>query len=221
MTNRDVRRDQKCHALPVHDPVDVSRLSIEQRARLNVLIEADGDDALREHLLGAIGRSEQSILSRRSAREVPSRWTPIHVLDRLEEAYLVLANQPAVGGPKQYGNGMPTVVQERLTNKDWIDLYHSGELETMHEDRNRVRIPATAAQVTRMEQALRWSFEYLGNEPALARALSQRALWAALKFDIRRRCADLCILHGEFNLLWQEGLRVVTATLVARHIPVS
>lgn len=196
-------------------------MSLEQRAKLAVLIETDGGDTLRDHLLGAIGRSEQSLLSRRSSRELPAQWTPVHVLDRLEEAFLVLANQPAAGGPKQYGNGMPTVVQERLTNKDWIDLYESGELDKIHEDRNRVRIPATAAQVTRMEQALRWPFEYLGDQPALARSLSQRALWSALKFDIRRRCEHLGIRHAEFSLFWQEGLRVVTTMLVVRKVPVS
>lgn len=201
--------------------LELSRMSLTDRARLAALVEVDGDAALRDHLLGAIGRSQQTLLSRRSAREVPVQWTPVHTLDRLEEAYLVLANQPATSGPKQYGNGMPTVVQERLTNKDWIDLFESGELESMHADRNRVRIPATAAQVTRMEQALRWSFEYLGDRPLLARALSQRALWAALKFDIRRRCETLGIRHAEFNVFWQEGLQIVTASLIARKIPVS
>jgi len=192
-----------------------------ERARLSALVELDGDAALREHLLGAVGRSGTSLLTRRSAREVPATWTPVHVLDRLEEAFLVLANQPAAAGPKQYGNGMPTVVQERLTNKDWIDLYQSGEIDKLHEDRNRVRIPATAAQVTRMEQALRWPFEYLADRPDVARSLSQRALWAALKFDIRRRCLALGIDHASFNQQWQAGLRVVTTTLIARKVPVS
>lgn len=201
------------------DPVDLSSLSILERARLTALVELDGDPALREHLLGAVGRSASSGL--RPAREIPDRWTQIFVLDRLEEAFLVLANQPAAAGPKQYGNGMPTVVQERLTNKDWIDLYQSGELAKMHEDRNRVRIPATAAQVTRMEQALRWPFEYLADLPHCARALSQRALWAALKYDIRRRCAGLGIDHPSFNQQWQAGLQIVTATLIARKVPVS
>jgi hypothetical protein len=201
------------------DKLDLSKMSPDQRARLSALIEVDGDASLREHLLGAVGRSASSGL--RPAREIPDRWTQIFVLDRLEEAFLVLANQPAAAGPKQYGNGMPTVVQERLTNKDLIDLYESGELAKMHEDRNRVRIPATAAQVTRMEQALRWPFEYLADKPLFARSLSQRALWAALKYDIRRRCEALRIDHAGFNQQWQAGLQIVTAALIARKVPVS
>lgn len=201
--------------------MDMSSMSLIDRARLTALIETDGDANLREHLLGAIGRSEQSLVSRRSTVEIPPKWTPVYVLDRLEEAYAVLANQPATSGPKQYGNGMPTVVQERLTNKDWIDLYETGELDKMHEDRNRVRIPATAAQVTRMEQALRWPFEYLSERPHAARALSQRALWAALKLDIRRRCEALGIQHSEFNAFWQAGLQEVTAMLIVRKVLVS
>src|SRR5258708_31528061 len=54
------------------DPVDLSKLSPIERARLAALVELDGDANLREHLLGAVGRSEPA--QRRREREVPPQW---------------------------------------------------------------------------------------------------------------------------------------------------
>jgi hypothetical protein len=42
--------------------------------------------------------------------------------------------------------------------------------------------------ISRMDQALRWSLEYLSDALELARAVSLRALWAAMRVDIRKRC---------------------------------
>jgi hypothetical protein len=196
-------------------------MSLTDRARLAALVEADGDEQLRVHLLGAIGRAEAGQRARESAREVPSSWTMIHVLDRLEEAYAVLSSLPAKTRPQQFGNGMPTPVREKLTNKDWIDLLEAGELEKVEQDRNRVRLAPTTAQITRMDQALAWPFEFLRDQPELAKAISLRALWAVLRADIRKRCQQRGIDADRFNRQWQEGLRIITAHLVARRVPVT
>ena len=200
---------------------DMSRMSLQQRARLAALVENDGDPALRGHLLGVVGEAAPAHRGRRATREIPPQWTQIHVLDRLEEAYRVLAGMPVVAGPKQYGNGMPTVVQERMTNKDWIDLYESGEIDQMQEDRNRVRLAATSAEVTRMSQALDWPAEYLKDRPELARAISLRALWAMMRADIRKQCRRRGLDHETFNCEWQLALNLITARLIARRVPVS
>jgi hypothetical protein len=142
-------------------------------------------------------------------------------LDRLEEAYEVLAGMPMVTRPKQYGNAMPMPSQQKLSIYDQIEMLGTGELEQMHEDRNRVRLAATSAQVTRMEQALRWPFEYLGDRPQLARAISLRAMWAAMRADIRKQCERRGMNHELFNQNWQQGLKIITAALVARKVPVS
>src|ERR1700730_2516513 len=119
---------------------DLSRLSLIERARLAALIEADGDSALREHLLGAIGRSETTRGARLSNRAVvPEGWTQIHVLDRMEEAYRVLASQP--GGFKARSSSVwPAMAVQQLSILDQIELMGTGELEQRQQDQNRVRL---------------------------------------------------------------------------------
>lgn len=199
--------------------IEMSPLSLIEQARLSALIDLDGADDLRQHLMGAIGRTDAQ--PRRAARELPTTWTLIHVLDRLEEAFTVLAALPARTRPKQYGNAMPTPVQERMSFKDLIDMSESGELEQMEADRNRVRLAVTAAQVTRMDEALRWPAQYLADRPEMAKAVSLRALWAAMRTDIRKRCERRGIDHTAFNAHWQAGAKIITATLIARRVPVS
>jgi hypothetical protein len=202
-------------------PVDLSKMSPADRARLSALIERDGDSDLRQHLLGAVGRSETARGARGGARELPDRWTIVHCLDRLEEAYQVLGSLPAATRPKAFGSAWPSVVQEKIPLVVQAEMAASGELEVQQADKNRVRLPPTTAQITRMEQALRWPFEYLGDRPALARAINQKALWSAMRIDIKKRCLRLRIPHDEFNILWQEGLKAITQQLIARKVPVS
>jgi len=199
---------------------DLSRMSLKERAKLALLIEADGDSGLRGHLLGVVGRPETACGSLKPRSPVvPERWTQIHVLDRLEEAFLVLSSLPANTRPRQFGNAMPTPVQERPSLKDLLEMADAGE--SFEEARNRVRLAPTTAQITRMEQALRWPFEHLADEPELARAVSLRALWAAMKVDIRKRCEQRGIWHDQFNYDWQRGLGKITGALIARRVPVS
>jgi hypothetical protein len=203
-------------------PPDLSQMSLIDRARLAAMIEVDGDETLRTHLLGAMGRTETGRGARGGARAVlPERWTQIHVWDRLEEGYEVLAGMPTATRPKAYGSAWPTVQKERLSIYDQIQMLGTGEIEQMHEDRNRVRMAATSAQVTRMEQALRWPFEYLSDRPEMAKAINLRAMWAVMRVDIRKRCQRRGIDHDEFNRQWQQGLGVITASLIARKVPIS
>lgn len=206
------------HVATSIDATRLPDLSLTEHARLSALIDLDGTDELRQHLMGAIGRTTQAP---RGTRELPSTWTLIHTLDRLEEAFAVLASMPARRGPKQYGNAMPTPVQERMSFKDLIDMSATGELEQMEADRNRVRLAATSAQVSRMDQALSWPVQFLSDRPELAKAVSLRALWAAMRTDIRKRCERRGMDHDLFNRQWQDGVKIIAATLIARRVPVS
>jgi hypothetical protein len=186
---------------------DMSSMSPTARAKLSALIEKDGDADLREHLLGAMGRAETARGSLRAPREVPDMWSIVHALDCLEEAFAVMAMMPAATRPKAYGSAWPSIVQEKIPLVILAEMSASGELETQQEEKNRVRVPPSSAQITRMEQALRWPFEYLRERPDLARAISQRAMWAAMHVDIRKRCERRKIDYDEFNAHWQEGDR--------------
>lgn len=204
-----------------HSDLSQMSLTLEQRAKLSALVEVDGDDGLRQHLLGAMGRAETARGARAGAREVPERWTIVHVLDRLEEGYQVLAGMPMATRPKQYGNTMPAPHQQKLSIYDQIEMLGTGELEQLHEDRNRVRLAPTSAQVTRMEQALRWPFEHLRDQPELAKAIQLRAMWSAMGVDIRKRCERRGIDHDAFNANWQRALAVITGALIAGKVTVS
>jgi hypothetical protein len=72
-----------------------------------------------------------------------------------------------------------------------------------------------------MDQALRWPLEHLGDKPELARAVSLRALWAAMRVDIRKRCERHGLHYGRFNNQWQAGLGIITSRLIARCVPIS
>jgi len=200
------------------DMVDVTLLSLTDRARLAALAELDGGAAVRSLMLGAIGHSAPARASRGKVRELPSQWTQIHVLDRLEEAFEVMAMMPAATRPKSFGAAWPKYAYDRF---DLNAQLETAELEKTLADRNKVRLSPTAAQVSRMDQALRWPFEYLSDQPDLARALSLRCFWAAMRADIRKRCAARGIDHGEFNAAWQNALRLVTMALIARKVPVT
>lgn len=202
-------------------PVDLSKMSPDQRAQLSALIERDGDSDLRQHLLGAMGRSETARGARGSSRPVvPERWSQIHILDRLEEAYRVLASQPG-GGKARSSSVWPVMEQQKLTFKDLIEMTETGELEQREADRNRVRLAPTSLQVSLMEQALAWPFEHLSDRPALARAIQLRAMWASMGADIRKRCERRGMDHDQFNADWQKALAVITGALIARKVPVS
>lgn len=200
---------------------DMSRMSLSARVELMARIEEDGDSDLRGYVIEALGwgTAQPARTARERARELPPQWTQIHVLDRLEEAFAVLVMLPARTRPMQYGSAMPSPVQERPSFKDLIDMADAGD--SFEDTRNRVRLAPTTAQITRMDQALRWPFEHLADHPDLARALSLRAMWAAMKVDIRKRCERRGIYHNRFQLQWQHGLRLVTERLVMARVPVS
>lgn len=195
--------------------VDIEALPLSDRARLAALVETSGDDDLRLHLLGALGRPAEPARALKRAPP-PSAWTQVHVLDRLEEAFSVLSALPAKIRPAAYGNSMPQVVCQHWALRDRFEM--GGELE---EDKNRVRLAPSAAQISRMDQALRWPVEHLASSPEVSLALCRRALWAAKGFDIGRCCRKLALNPKFFSRQWQHGLTIVTMRLVAKRIPVS
>ena len=213
--------------MPKNDvPFSMSSMSLLEQAKLSALIEIDGDSDLRQHLLGVMGRSETARGARRSSREVPGMWTQIHVLDRMEKAYEILAMDPAATRPKAYGAAWPnynpmTPGELNALRNEIFQAGGQGALSEWESEQNRVRPQPSSAQISRMEQALRWSFEYLSEDPRLARAIQLRSMWAAMGADIRKRCERQGFNHEIFNADWQQALNIITAALIARKVPVS
>jgi hypothetical protein len=200
---------------------DLSLLSLSDRSRLSAMAHLDDDPGVRALVLGLLGEAESPRGSRPAVRQVPERWTVIHVLDRLEEAFEVLASLPMATRPKAYGNAMPTVVQQRFSLLDQFEMQETGELAELHQDRNRVRLSVSAAQISRMDQAFSWPVTYLKPYPEVAKAVCLKAWWSVSKADIGRRCAARRMNPKFFNRQWQHGLAVIATQLVLSKIPVS
>lgn len=66
---------------------------------------------------------------------------------------------------------MPEPVRQKFALVTFFEMEELGILQLEHEDRNRVRLRPTAAQISRMDQALRWPVAYPQPYPEVARAL--------------------------------------------------
>src|SRR5262249_14207263 len=130
----------------------------------------------RTGILGALGESAAAGLRR--TRCVPERWSLVHVMERMEEAFRILARLPLPSGPRGYINSMPIYLYDRGDLNAQMETH---ELERMAQLRNRVRIPPSPAEIARMEEALRWPTLFLSGAEFhhLARAVNLGSLWAA------------------------------------------
>jgi len=114
---------------------------------------------LRGERSGMLGASAQSPLPRlRPRRRVPDRWSWIHVMERLEEAFRTLRRLPMPTRPRGYINSMPFYFHDQADRNSQLETY---ELERMARVRNRVRIPPSPSEIERMEESLRWPAMYL------------------------------------------------------------
>jgi hypothetical protein len=191
------------------------RHDLAERAAGAARAELRGD---RLGILGAIGSSAPPRLFLRE-RCVPDRWSFVHVMERLEEAFRILARLPIATRPRGYVNSMPFPIYDRADLNAQLETY---ELERMAQLRNRVRIPPTPAEIGRMEEALRWPTLYLSGPEFhhVARAVNLGSLWAAFDADVDERLKRLKITRRTFNARKLQGLRIITRELIRQCVPV-
>jgi len=189
--------------------------SLTERAATAARAELRGE---RAGILGAIGTSATPRAFSR-ARPVPDRWSLVHVMDRLEEGFRILARLPIATRPRGYVNSMPFPIYDRADLNAQLETY---ELEHMAQLRNRVRIPPTPAEIGRIEQALHWPTAHLSGAEFhhVARAVNLGSLWAAFDMDVDARVKRLKITRRAFNARKLQGLRIITRELVRRRVPV-
>ena len=187
---------------------------LKERAMQAARAELRGE---RSGILGAVGHSALLPLSR--TRRVPERWSFIHVMERMEEAFRILARLPTATRPRGYINSMPFYVYDRGDLNAQIETY---ELERLARVRNRVRLPPSPAEIDRMEEALRWPAAYLAGAEFqhVARAVNLGSLWAAFDADVDKGLKRLKITRRTFNARKLQGLRIITRELVCRCVPV-
>jgi hypothetical protein len=148
----------------------------------------------------------------------PDRWTVVHVLDRLEEAFETLSRLPMNTRPRGYSNSMPVYAYDR---SDLIAQVETGELERMMRLQNRVRFSPTSAEISRTEESLCWCLEHLGDSPEIARAVQLGALWAAMRQDANRRLKAMKINRRAFNRRKIHGLQLIAIALIRNGVRVS
>jgi hypothetical protein len=173
----------------------------------------------RENILGALGRATPMAPLMRT-RSVPERWTLVHVMDRLEEAFRVLSRLPLPTRPKGYLNSMPRYLYDQGDLNSQAETY---ELERMAKIRNRVRLPPSPAEIERMEQALRWPSLFLAGPQFhhVARAVNLGSLWAAFDTEIDQALKRIKVTRRTFNARKLQGLRIITIALIRGGVPVS
>jgi hypothetical protein len=193
--------------------VDVEQ-TLTERAAAAARAELRGE---RSSILGAIAREPLSPLIHARAR--PERWSLVHVMDRLEEAFRTLARLPIPTRPRGYINSMPFYLYDRGDLNAQLETH---ELERMAKVRNRVRIPPSPGEVARMEEALRWPTLYLSGPEFqhVARAVNLGSLWSAFDADIDAHLKRMKITRRTFNARKLQGLRIITQELIRGRIPV-
>jgi hypothetical protein len=189
--------------------------TLHERAAAAARAELRGD---RGGILGALGPSVLAPLAR--ARTVPERWSLVHVMDRMEEAFRVLSRLPLPTRPKGYINSMPIYLHDQGDLNSQFETY---ELERMAKIRNRVRLPPSPAEIERMEQALGWPAAYLSAAEFhhVARAVNLGSLWAAFDVDVDKTLKRLKITRRTFNARKLQGLRIIAIELIRRRVPVA
>ncbi len=198
------------------DAVAVSRQLLAERAANAARSELRGE---RTGILGAIGSRESSLLPLSRTRRVPERWSLIHVMERMEEAFRILARMPTATRPRGYINSMPFYVYDR---GDLNAQMETRELERLAKVRNRVRLPPSPAEIGRMEEALRWPAAYLAGPEFhhVARAVNLGSLWAAFDTDVDKALKRMKITRRTFNARKLQGLQIIARELVRRRVPI-
>jgi hypothetical protein len=192
---------------------DAARL-LDERAAIAARAELRGE---RTGILGATALPPLAPLEH--GRRVPERWSFIHVIERMEEAFRTLRRLPMATRPRGYINSMPLYRYDRGDLNAQLETY---ELERMARLRNRVRIPPTPAEVQRMEEALHWPCAFLSGAEYqhLARAVNLGALWVAVDADVDRGLRRIKLTRRTFNARKLQGLRVIERELIRRRVPV-
>ena len=116
--------------------------------------------------------------------ETPKRWDGPHVAHRFAEAIATLLKLPLGPlGPRAIVNCWP---KYRLEWDDLLAQHADGgdAAEQSRKERNRVRIPLSSGEISRMEICLAWPGDYLRDEFDLARAFNLVGFATARELDL-------------------------------------
>jgi len=148
---------------------------------------------------------------------VPPCWVGWHVGQRLKEAFETLFKVPVPPGPADIKSPWPLYqYDEREYFSTILALLGEGLTPADHEittDRNRVRIPASAEDIGRMEAAIGWPCRYLLAAPILVKIVSQVACYRARGLDIGKIALRLKRGPTALRVDNRQGLDIIAAGL--------
>jgi hypothetical protein len=97
--------------------------------------------------------------------QVIEGWTPDLVRTRLIKAAVLCQRAAGRVGPKEFGTAWPEIAVE------WADMLAQVETDELLKGKNQVRVPASARDVTLMEDTLGWPGRYLAGQEGAKRCL--------------------------------------------------
>jgi hypothetical protein len=201
---------------PQSNPDDQSEdaSSLDDRAAKAARAELRGE---RTGILGAVGPAPLPHLMQQ--RRVPKRWSWIHVMERMEEAFRTLRRVRMRIDPSGFFNSMPRYEHDR---SDLNAQAETHELENLARSRNRARILPSPDEITRMQEALCWPTEYLSDTEYhhLARAVNLSAMWAANDADVDKALRRIKTTRRAFNARKVQGLRIIARQLIRERVPI-
>lgn len=115
---------------------------------------------------------------------IPEKWDGPHAGKRLVEAFATLAQIPWHWGPAGYGRPWPEYSHDVAD----LNCQQQGDhwlLKLRTEQRNRVRLPPSANEITRMETAIAWPLRYLAADPYVSMVVLLVAADKARGLDMR------------------------------------
>lgn len=124
--------------------------------------------------------------------DLPSTWSPEHVMARMVEAFETLFRAGGTIGPQAFGSNWPSIVRE------FAELIDAQAYAEHQREGGKVRLRPTVEDISRMEEALAWPVLYLSDIAIAADALN---LWAACK-------ARETSIKAVLRLRNQEAVRV-------------
>jgi hypothetical protein len=143
---------------------------------------------------------------------VPAQWNGPHVGRRLIEGFRTLARVPVERGPGPPATAWPLYVLEFREYYAALVGDDRAEYATVAAERNRVRLPASAEDIARMEAVISWPARYLA-DCRIARVVLFVAARRARDWPMERIAQKLRRSAGYVRRCNRAGLDEIAAGL--------
>jgi hypothetical protein len=162
-------------------------------------------------------RAERLLAPPGDREEVPDRWTPEHVGERLKTAFEVLLRIPMQTRPKAFGTAWPRFQPEF---SDLVAQSESGALGDTYEAQNRDRAGATRLEIDMMDEALAWPGAILSDRPDIAQVVLGAALAQAKSASTKPLQRRISVSPATFWRWRMQGLAIIARSLERQGVAI-